>query len=435
VAAGLACLVVTALVLPFVHHQLGPAASFLPALLAVVAVVDVLSVFLLVGEFHDSGDRRVLVMSCAYVWSLGAMLAYACAFPGVVAASPPLARTASMAPWFYVLWHGSFPILLGAAWAPWPARWTGPVAASARRRSWLLAVFAAAACSAAVVTAMTLSARSLPVLIHGVDTSAMTRLTAPVTLPLTLVALALAWRGTRDVRGPERWAPVVVQVCLADLVLTYTARTRYSVGWYAGRTLTLAAAAVVVLATIHALRRAKSQAQLDALLDPLTGLANRRSADQALTILLAGAYRSGTPLSVLALDIDHFKRVNDEHGHAAGDAVLRGIGAYLCSQVRRSDLAARVGGEELLLVLPGSDQEEALALAERIRRDVAHLPLPVQVTLSTGVATSHPMDHSADELLARADGALYEAKRQGRDRVVVASCSPTTVASRVPVPR
>lgn len=152
--------------------------------------------------------------------------------------------------------------------------------------------------------------------------------------------------------------------------------------------------------------------------DPLTGLPNRRSLDQTLAAQLAMAQREGRPFSVLMLDLDHFKAVNDTHGHGVGDAVLRSFAQRIQAQLRRSDVCARYGGEEFAVVLPGTASALALDAAERLRLAVAGAPLVpnVPVTVSVGAATWRE-DEDAAALLGRADAALYEAKRAGRDRV------------------
>jgi diguanylate cyclase (GGDEF)-like protein len=169
------------------------------------------------------------------------------------------------------------------------------------------------------------------------------------------------------------------------------------------------------------LSEALAAASQQAATDGLTGLPNRRSLDQLLNAQLAMAQREGRPFSVLMLDLDHFKAVNDTHGHAVGDAVLRGFAQRIQAQLRRSDVCARYGGEEFCVVLPGTADALALDAGERLRRAVAGAPLApkVPVTVSVGVATWRAGDDAA-ALLARADEALYTAKRTGRDRVVAA---------------
>ena len=161
--------------------------------------------------------------------------------------------------------------------------------------------------------------------------------------------------------------------------------------------------------------------------DVLTGLANRRRLMTRLEEEVARARRYKTPLSVVMIDIDHFKHVNDVHGHAMGDEVLRNIGAMLKAGVRTTDLAARYGGEELTLVLPHTDIPAAVQVAENLRERFAELEhrldgVTVKKTVSMGVAARDGQGDmpSAEDLLKYADEALYCAKQNGRNRVEAA---------------
>jgi diguanylate cyclase (GGDEF)-like protein len=163
-----------------------------------------------------------------------------------------------------------------------------------------------------------------------------------------------------------------------------------------------------------------------ALVDGLTGVANRRHCEEALVAEVARADRFGTPLSLVLADLDDFKAVNDLHGHPVGDEVLIGLAEVLRATVRESDLAGRWGGEEFLLLLPGTDAEGAVHLADRIRVALAEQALagpdgvPFDVTCSFGVA-QHAPGEDERSLLAAADRALYRAKRAGKDRVELES--------------
>ncbi|MFO1082281.1 MAG: diguanylate cyclase [Reyranellaceae bacterium] len=165
--------------------------------------------------------------------------------------------------------------------------------------------------------------------------------------------------------------------------------------------------------------------------DGLTGLANRRRFDEKLREEWLRARRDGTALSLLLIDVDHFKRYNDEYGHQAGDDCLRTVGGLIAAQAQRpADLAARYGGEEFALLLPGSDSAGCAQIGERIREALHGLGLPHpqnppsrRVTVSLGGATDHPTapgTADAAGLVATADNALYAAKRGGRDRLVMA---------------
>jgi diguanylate cyclase (GGDEF)-like protein len=155
------------------------------------------------------------------------------------------------------------------------------------------------------------------------------------------------------------------------------------------------------------------------LTDALTGVGNRRSLDDRLAAESERAKRYGLPLSLLILDIDHFKRVNDTFGHIAGDAVLRAMGVLLRRFLRQSDSAARLGGEEFVVLMPGTTLADATAVAERMCQEIAAQERvdPPSLTASFGVACLQA-DESGAALLARADAALYRAKTGGRNQVV-----------------
>jgi diguanylate cyclase (GGDEF)-like protein len=182
----------------------------------------------------------------------------------------------------------------------------------------------------------------------------------------------------------------------------------------------IAAQAVVALDNARLHRIVRHQA----LVDGLTGLANRRQAERSLETELARAQRFGGPLAVVLADLDDFKVVNDRHGHLVGDDVLRELATVFEATVRNIDIAARWGGEEFMLILPGTDEAGGALLAERARTALAGRTIltqdgvPVRVTASFGVA-AWP-EHGGDDLLGAADSALYQAKHRGKNRVETA---------------
>jgi len=180
-----------------------------------------------------------------------------------------------------------------------------------------------------------------------------------------------------------------------------------------------AAEASSALSRAYSRRAAEAQASTDA----LTGLPNRRYFDEFCG-LLARRRRSGDAVGVLMIDIDKFKVLNDTHGHATGDEVLRAVGGAIVSAVREDDVPARYGGEEFVVLLRNPTSEVALDVGERVRTSVAALDLHrlgvAGVSVSVGVAVAHEADQSIEDLIAQADRALYRAKRAGRDRVVAA---------------
>jgi len=151
--------------------------------------------------------------------------------------------------------------------------------------------------------------------------------------------------------------------------------------------------------------------------DELTGLANRRAFDAFLMEGFSRARRYQRPLSLLTIDVDEFKSYNDTFGHPAGDEVLAAVATVFVGIARETDLVARIGGEEFAIVLPGTPELGARAMAERIRQKVAEICLLRRVTVSIGVATLTSSTATAAALLEQSDSALYAAKRGGRNRV------------------
>jgi diguanylate cyclase (GGDEF)-like protein len=180
-------------------------------------------------------------------------------------------------------------------------------------------------------------------------------------------------------------------------------------------------------------------------IDGKTGLLNSSSWENEASVEIARAIRQDTPLSVALIDLDHFKLVNDTHGHLAGDIVLRAVTDAIANQLRSYDLAGRFGGEEFVVLLPNASQTAAFRVAERLRAHVAGLSIPitdqgedgpcVTVTVSIGVAALDSTRHELTNLVAAADAALYRAKQDGRNRTRVTPVTSTPLTSTVPQPR
>ena len=184
----------------------------------------------------------------------------------------------------------------------------------------------------------------------------------------------------------------------------------------------LATVEVMLSALVYPLRNAISyrEALRAAYKDPLTGIGNRMGFEENLPRELHLARRNGHPLALIAIDLDHFKRINDQHGHQTGDCALRTAAQRILGAIRTSDQLFRYGGEEFVVVLHNTAEEGASAVAERIRQSIAATTScadqAVQITASLGVALAHAED-TALTLFARADQALYRAKATGRNRV------------------
>ncbi|MCS6993534.1 MAG: GGDEF domain-containing protein [Anaerolineales bacterium] len=170
------------------------------------------------------------------------------------------------------------------------------------------------------------------------------------------------------------------------------------------------------------LDRANAELHRMALFDALTGLPNRRYLDEQLTRYVETARRTGTPFSLIMLDIDEFKAVNDLYGHLEGDDALRILASVLRTSIRNSDFVARYAGDEFCICLPMTESHQAHALAARIQRNLAEITRPanLRLTISLGifsVSGQSPQAYTPQALLARADAALYRAKREGKNRI------------------
>ena len=202
---------------------------------------------------------------------------------------------------------------------------------------------------------------------------------------------------------------------------------------YYGLPLSMVAAAVLVALGVadrlRDQRLALSDAERRAQTDPLTGVLNRRSLVERLEAACLRARARGLPIALLFIDLDHFKEINDTRGHQAGDACLRAIIDPIHAELRQSDVIGRYGGEEFVVILSSADVAAAGPIAERIRNRVADVRVegfgePIRVTCSIGVATSDTLGVWGEHLIARADAAVYDAKRSGRNRVRIASALP-----------
>ena len=228
-------------------------------------------------------------------------------------------------------------------------------------------------------------------------------------LPLLLGAAVFGARSLRAIVSPQ----TIVAEVTANSALNIGSAMVYMI---VALVFQLTLVTLVVSRLVSELKRASRH-------DPLTGLLNRRAIDEALAAEVQRVRRLGAPFSVLMLDVDHFKPINDTHGHAAGDRALQHLATLLSSQMRDIDRVGRYGGEEFVVLLPGTPQEQAHGLAQRLCEKVAALPpmwrdAPLPVTVSIGVAEWLGDSDGLPALMARADAALYRAKEDGRNRVV-----------------
>jgi diguanylate cyclase (GGDEF)-like protein len=259
---------------------------------------------------------------------------------------------------------------------------------------------------------------------------------APSPIAMVLFAFA-AWAvWTRPAPGTGRAARFMVGM-MVFAVTVWTLRNAFLLGMLGTSTdrdavdfiVSLFAIAQIVVGVALTMAffwvevtRMQAELSRQAFSDPLTGLPNRRAFTARFDEALARARRQNEPLSLLIFDLDHFKQVNDRHGHAAGDAVLRHVATVVGAASRGEDIFARIGGEEFGCLLPGLDGDAAIAVADRLRAQLAEVPALIgghmlNVTLSGGLATFPNDGDTWDRLFSEADARLYRAKQGGRNRV------------------
>lgn len=270
-----------------------------------------------------------------------------------------------------------------------------------------------------------------PVELAFAEANRTVRMTLAMGLIAALLASALAWMAARrlseDLDALANAASAVeAGKPGADIPAVYSNREVTKLSVALGRmTHRLLAAREAMeekvrLRTLE-LEAANRALDLQARTDALTGLLNRRGFETQMAFGLAMARRSGRPLSLITVDVDHFKRVNDTYGHEAGDEVLRRLARTLEERLRGSDVIARLGGEEFVVLLPDTDLAGAQAIAQAVVQAMADQQDPVvgSITVSAGVASMRGLQDNGTDILRRGDAALYEAKGQGRNRVCV----------------
>ena len=249
----------------------------------------------------------------------------------------------------------------------------------------------------------------------------------------TMIAAFLAWRRGNRAAG---WF-LIAWTLLEGFTMTAAVRFLFVPNtdsspllYYYGLPLSMVAAAILVALGVadrlRAQRLALTEAERRAQTDPLTGVLNRRSLIERLDAACVRARARGLPISLLFIDLDHFKQINDSFGHQAGDACLRAIIDPIHAELRQSDVIGRYGGEEFVVILSSADSAAAIPIAQRILERVAavHVAgfgMPIRLTCSIGVAASDTLGVWGEHLIAQADAAVYVAKRQGRNQVQMAA--------------
>lgn len=416
---------------PFARTPLPHAPVFIAIYQSTLAICDFITTVLLFGQFAMLRSRALLVLGSGYLFTALLAIVHALTFPGLFAPYGLLGSGTQSTAWLYMFWHGGFPIAV----LYYALHKDRPQLLPQARVAILATIAAVIAVVLGLLMLVTSGSGLLPAIMNGIHyTGAMIGVISSVWM-LSLLALVVLWR-RRPHSVLDLWLMVVMCVWLFDIALSAVLNAgRYDLGFYVGRIFGLAAASFVlvvllleILALYMQLASANDQLRDLASRDGLTGIFNRRHLDEYLHVELLRCKREKQAISLLMIDVDHFKKFNDHYGHPNGDACLRAVAQYINEAIKRpGDLAARYGGEEFAVVLPGTDTQGALQVAELIRGEITSANIPHtgntsgRVTVSVGVATlmATAVSH-VDELIESADRALYQAKASGRDKVIAA---------------
>ena len=440
---------------PFAKVQLAPVWGFIPVYESWLVFNDFVTAVLLYNQFRSFKTRSVLVLAGGYLFTGAVAIAHALSFPGLFAPHGLLGAGPQTTAWLYMFWHGGFPLfVLGYAYHK-EVESKQRITYSRRQVKAGLAGIAAVVC--AIVLLTTQGQSLLPAIMDGNHYTPALIVVISCVWSLSLVALAVLWR--RRARSVlDLWLCVVLVAWLIDIALSAVLNQgRFDLGFYAGRIYGLCAASFVLMVLLvesgmlyAKLVEMAEQLNRLASVDPLTEIANRRIFEDTLQQEWRRSARDGVPVSLLMIDVDHFKQFNDTYGHQVGDQCLRNVASALSSAANRtSDVVARYGGEEFAILLPGTSEDQARMIAQRVIEKVhtlairhEHSSTAPYVTVSIGVAGRQPqrsdvegaVRHMASEhhsLVTAADQALYCAKRAGRNRAVTAAATPLEVEATI----
>ncbi|MCI3205787.1 MULTISPECIES: sensor domain-containing diguanylate cyclase [Pandoraea] len=444
-AGCLAIVILAALILaaPQATAMLPAVAPFLPMCGLTVFTTAAIVAYLLSAQFRVSRLPVFGWLAGAYAFTAMTVAMQLLTFPGLFAPTGLFGAHPTTSGWIWVFWHAGFPTLVVIAmlsqrlylsnFTPKLVTQLLPVG----QRLWLYVGLPWVVGVLLCLTALTvrLPPALLPATAPGDFSGGGTGI---VLLVLNLMALGVVLGVGRLRTVLDLWVALAVLACVTDTVLSLMSTVRFSLGWYLARFFSMSAPGLLVCVLVWEvtrLYRELTRAHLRLIeysnRDALTGIYNRRYFNDRFPGDFEQARRAGHPLSLLMVDVDHFKRYNDEHGHPVGDECLEHVAlALMRSTHRPTDLVARYGGEEFVIVLPETNGKGAHFVATRVTETVRALAIPGAgpqgvVTVSVGCATHVPQQGDArdtpERLIALADEALYAAKRLGRDRVYVAT--------------
>lgn len=424
-------IILAVIITPLAGYQLPAATPFMPAIFSASVLAEAITAFLLVSQFRTTNSTPLIYLGIAYAFASLTMLAYLLTYPGAFAEDGLLGAGPQTSGWIWLLWHYGFLLLV---WRYLHSRSKFELADAARIRRFAVLVFGV---TAFIIAATIVWRDVLPESLSAGHLAPLWRFVlGPGAIALALIDLYALHRLTKLLSVVDLWVAVAVIALAGDVYLTLIGEGRFSVGWYAARWEVLLAATLILVIFLYQIDHMyRELAQVterlveQALVDGLTEVSNRRAFDQHIKSALSMSARRNAPMAVVMMDIDHFKLYNDEFGHMGGDECLRRVAALIRDQLRRpSDFIARYGGEEFVAVLSDVDRPGALIVAEKVRAAVENARIPhsprasrPHVTLSLGVCsmTATRMTKVA-EIMEPADHALYRAKEQGRNRVMIA---------------
>lgn len=442
--ALLAILLITALAVPVESQPIGLIPALQPIFATIGIVTQTLIAWLLLVQFRVTRDAAFAGLAGAYLFAVVLIALHLASFPGVFADPPPLGATRQGTVWLWTLWHGGFPLLVASA-----LLLRRPAAGPALRTAAGLVMPIAAPLLALLLGALaTVGGGVLPPLVAD-DPDATRGPSAAAVIVVLLngsaMAVCVTVTGLRD--RLSLWLAVTLVAGLADTLLTRSGTMRFSIGWYAAQVQGVIMASMVLGVLIRELaslcrRLIDSHRALEerSVRDPLTGAFNRGYFIEQFPREFRRASREGTPLSLLMVDVDYFKRFNDSAGHLAGDrALIALVEVFIRTVQRPADAVSRYGGEEFAVVLPNTPEAGALRVAGLLLDAVRAQALPRSdefgpaVTVSIGIATMRPSRDDGmtpDDLIEHADDALYRAKHRGRDRIEMHESADALLARR-----
>ena len=444
---------------PFSRVPLPKILAFIPSYESALAISDLVTAVLLFGRVSQVRLLGVLALASGYLFNAAIIVVHALTFPGVFSETGLLGAGSQTTAWLFVFWHGGFPLFV-LAYVLLPEQ-DGITSCLRRHKSKTIgfASIGVFAIVAALALLATVGHDLLPIIIQGGNYALMVSTGAsPTILVLSSLALVGLWRkGERT--ALDVWLMVVMSAWLLDVMLSSViSSSRYDLGWYGGRSYGLLAACCLLIVLLFETNRLQGRLTdalanaralekdltLRAETDFLTGLPNRSLFYDRLETAMTRCRRSRKLMGVLYLDIDNFKKINDNLGHAGGDVLLRLFSQRLLQSTRASDTVARLGGDEFTIILEelsclATAQGVVDKLLDTLRRPYRVAAADIEARASIGIAYYAGEDLTAETIVKRADVALYQAKHRGRNGYWVHQSDPPSstteaVPSRVAPP-